>query len=380
MITGLQMLMEMDVGVGTLRPSGNIALQNPVVITTTSLANATQDLAYSQALQATGGTGSYTWVVTQGSLPAGLTLTSGGVIQGTPTTAGAETFTVQVTSGGVLNTQQLTLTVNASTPAVGLLWDENWSGWTVGTRPFEVEPSNYYDNRGSLTSGSDVTIVSIGDGPTGSNRAVYIQYSNTLGNPSSQEKCGFGVNLITQGSGWAELWLEIYMKFDATWPDIFTYTPVTYGYDHKTMFLWEGQFARRIEMKFGPNGSDMIGDYGGIHYQIGFIPPIGGFDYAKQQANAQNRCDANQLVWDNQWHQVRWHLKQSDTDGVMEAWIDGVKFLDDAQGDTAASRLGDTQSVGLFRFWEISANLNTPSPAIGFQVERIRVWDTDPGW
>jgi hypothetical protein len=53
--------------------------------------------AYSQTLTATGGVPPYTWsVVTGSSLPAGLNLTAGGTITGTPTTAGTSNFTIRV--------------------------------------------------------------------------------------------------------------------------------------------------------------------------------------------------------------------------------------------------------------------------------------------
>jgi uncharacterized repeat protein (TIGR01451 family) len=69
---------------------------------------------YSQTLAATGGTGSYTWARTSGSLPAHLSLSSGGVISGTPTANGTSTFTVLVTDSA-LNTASKTfsLTVGA---------------------------------------------------------------------------------------------------------------------------------------------------------------------------------------------------------------------------------------------------------------------------
>jgi uncharacterized repeat protein (TIGR03803 family) len=66
-------------------------------ITTTSLPSGTVSVPYSATLAATGGLPPYTWAVTQGSLPAGLTLNaSTGMISGTPTTAGTSDFTVQV--------------------------------------------------------------------------------------------------------------------------------------------------------------------------------------------------------------------------------------------------------------------------------------------
>ncbi len=53
--------------------------------------------AYSQTLTAAGGAPPYAnWTTSSGALPAGLTLSSAGVLSGTPTTAGTYSFTVQM--------------------------------------------------------------------------------------------------------------------------------------------------------------------------------------------------------------------------------------------------------------------------------------------
>nr|WP_311719288.1 putative Ig domain-containing protein [Edaphobacter lichenicola] len=70
----------------------------PLIITSTSLAPATSSKPYSASLDASGGTAPYTW--SAGALPAGLTLTSNGIISGTPTTTGAFSITVTVTDAG----------------------------------------------------------------------------------------------------------------------------------------------------------------------------------------------------------------------------------------------------------------------------------------
>ena len=67
-----------------------------LVITTTSVPGGTVGAAYSQALAATGGVPAYAWTLAGGSLPAGLSLSSAGVISGTPTTAQTANFTVLV--------------------------------------------------------------------------------------------------------------------------------------------------------------------------------------------------------------------------------------------------------------------------------------------
>jgi hypothetical protein len=61
------------------------------------LPDGTVNHSYSKTITASGGNSPYTFSVSSGSLPPGLTLSPGGVLSGTPTTAGMFTFTVQAT-------------------------------------------------------------------------------------------------------------------------------------------------------------------------------------------------------------------------------------------------------------------------------------------
>ena len=58
--------------------------------------SASLTVAYQVTLVAAGGTAPYTWSVTAGSIPAGLTFHPEGRIDGTPTTAGSFAFTASV--------------------------------------------------------------------------------------------------------------------------------------------------------------------------------------------------------------------------------------------------------------------------------------------
>lgn len=92
---------------------------NAVGIGPSTLAGGTVGTGYSQTLSATGGTSPYTWTVSAGSLPAGLGLSSGGVISGTPTAAGTSTFTVRAAdSATAAATRTYSITVVAP-PAPG---------------------------------------------------------------------------------------------------------------------------------------------------------------------------------------------------------------------------------------------------------------------
>jgi hypothetical protein len=69
----------------------------PLSVATGSLQDGTVNTAYSQTLQASSGTQPYTWSITTGALPVGLTLnSSNGVIFGKPIATGTYDFTVQV--------------------------------------------------------------------------------------------------------------------------------------------------------------------------------------------------------------------------------------------------------------------------------------------
>ena len=72
-----------------------------LVVTTSSLPNGQALTSYSQTLAATGGTGAYTWQLTAGTLPTGLSLNaSSGLISGTPAVPTTATLGFKVTDSG----------------------------------------------------------------------------------------------------------------------------------------------------------------------------------------------------------------------------------------------------------------------------------------
>jgi len=131
---------------------------NPPTITTSSLPADTVGVAYNQTLQASGGTTPYTWAISSGTLPAGLSLnTSSGAITGTPTAAGTSNFTARVTDAAAQTaTKALSIVINAaisittsSLPngAVGTAYNQTLAR-SGGTTPFTWAISS-----GSLPAG-----------------------------------------------------------------------------------------------------------------------------------------------------------------------------------------------------------------------------------
>jgi subtilisin family serine protease len=94
----------------------SVTVAGPPTVTTTSLPGGTQNAAYTATLAATSGTTPYTWSISSGTLPAGLSLASStGVISGTPTSTGTSNFTVLVTDANSATANQaLSLTVVAA--------------------------------------------------------------------------------------------------------------------------------------------------------------------------------------------------------------------------------------------------------------------------
>jgi hypothetical protein len=86
-----------------------------LVIDTMGLPAGSVGVAYSTPVSASGGLTPYTWSLAAGSLPPGLSVSTGGVISGTPTANGTFGFTVQVNdSSAQVQTKALSLTINAS--------------------------------------------------------------------------------------------------------------------------------------------------------------------------------------------------------------------------------------------------------------------------
>jgi hypothetical protein len=99
-------------------------IDTPVSITTASLPSGVVNEVYSAVLAASGGIAPYTWQISAGSLPTGLTL-SGAALAGTPTVAGTFSFTVTVSdSSSPVQTasQAFSIAVTAASHYVTLSW------------------------------------------------------------------------------------------------------------------------------------------------------------------------------------------------------------------------------------------------------------------
>ena len=97
----------------------NSSSSSSVTFATASLPDAVLGQNYSYQLQAQGGAGSYTYFLPSGSLPSGITLSTSGLLQGTPTVASTSSFTLEVMdSGGTSQNLNFNITVDAASLGV----------------------------------------------------------------------------------------------------------------------------------------------------------------------------------------------------------------------------------------------------------------------
>ena len=152
----------------------------PTITTSCPLATGTVGVAYSQQMTATGDA-PITWDLSAGAFPTPLSMTIGGLITGTPNSAGTANFTLRAINATGSNTRSCSMTVNpAPAPAVSLdFTSHNFGSQMVGVQSagFDVTLTN--SGTGLLTITS---ITSSGD------------FSNTTNCPVSPSKLGIGAS------------------------------------------------------------------------------------------------------------------------------------------------------------------------------------------
>lgn len=141
--------------------SGTITITpNPgLTLSPVALSSGTIGRAYAQALTASGGTAPYSFAVSTGVLPPGLSLATNGALTGTPTQVGVFPFTVAVTdSSNRTGSSNYTLIINANLQFYPLAYPIR----LLDTRPAETRPGPAFDTpeaklRGVINNGTPRT-------------------------------------------------------------------------------------------------------------------------------------------------------------------------------------------------------------------------------
>ena len=174
----------------TITPSAS-----PITVSPATLPTMTAGTAFSQTLTSTGGLAPYTYALQSGVLPTGLTLSSGGVLSGTPTQRGGYTFSVRSTDStsptaqfvdkgytGTVQNPTLTLTTPSGTAIQGVAFSQTLS--TSGG----VAPHTYALETGTLPAGITISSAGVVSGTTAAaagNYPVTIRVTDASTGPGS---------------------------------------------------------------------------------------------------------------------------------------------------------------------------------------------------
>lgn len=186
-------------------PTGSGTVKIAPTITTESLPGGTVGEPYTETILAATGDASITWSVSNGSLPAGLSLSEDGKITGTPTTAGTSTFTVEAENNAGSDSEEYTINIAAksdTTPPTLTAGTVNRTSDKDATVTFNSNEAGTYfynvvDSGASeptdITSGTSYTLTSDTNTITLTNltagaKDIYIVAKDATGNQSATLK------------------------------------------------------------------------------------------------------------------------------------------------------------------------------------------------
>ncbi|MCB9894172.1 MAG: hypothetical protein H6839_06980 [Planctomycetes bacterium] len=177
----------------TLTPGGGGG--GTLTITTTSLSNGQVGVSYNETITATASSapGPYTWSLSSGTLPGGLTLDTASTtltttLSGTPNTPGTFNFTVQITNGSASDTQSYQVDITAS--GVLTITTTSLVDGTVGT-PYSaniVAVGGTGNHTWSVISGALPAGLTLGSSTTGT--------VSITGNPTTAGPSGFTIQVV----------------------------------------------------------------------------------------------------------------------------------------------------------------------------------------
>lgn len=184
------------------RPGYSLFSTSPTITTECPLTPGQVDAIYSVTFAAVGGIPPYTWSILTGTLPTGLSLSSGGLLSGTPTVAGLFSFTVLVTdSAGGTDAVACSLYICPASGAgedwIGCLAGASFSDaadWTTSGNPLIASNVATFSNVG----GTGFCFNSLGGCGSAQDQEVYAIYGSkvntTPGNRGYQNQ-GIGVRV-----------------------------------------------------------------------------------------------------------------------------------------------------------------------------------------
>jgi len=149
-----------------------ITLVPPTAISPATLSDGIVGIPYRQAFSS-GGSAPRTWTMASGELPQGLTLSTAGILSGTPETAGNWSFTVRVSNDAGYETRNFTMSTWAfditatATPSgwgsiTGIATNQGASVTLTATPSGNRNFGGWHENDASVTTSRDITVTTSG--------------------------------------------------------------------------------------------------------------------------------------------------------------------------------------------------------------------------
>ncbi len=273
----------------------------PLQIKTSSLPGGVFGAPYSAQLTATGGISPYTWVVSAGQLPAGLTLSPSGAISGTPSGV-SSMFSVRVTDSSA-QTRTFSISITPAPvppPTTGqVIWS---AGVEAGSLAEWWLPSTYQGGNnggGEYNSGIADTVASQDYAHTGSWSAKM-----TVTTPSSPSS---GTRMFR--------WLES-QTYPALFYSAWFYIPARYvPVEYWNLFQWKSKHAAGVDPFFVLNIGNRAD--GTMYFYL--------WDW--QRSKQYEQTVKNVPV--GQWFKVEgFYQCAPDSTGHVTLWQDGTKLFD----------------------------------------------------
>lgn len=281
--------------------------------------------------------------------PAIASVNSSGVVTGV--TQGTAVVTALVDTAHAVDTVH----VDTSTAITPWLL-ENFSKYT-STANLLADPRGIYSVAEDVYSAGEINLDQTQGSDTVGGVAQSMRYDfpdrTSEGGSTNQGRCTdftIGRN-ITLPSQVSEAWIEVEVKFDATWV---TLAPSSWGCTSAAAykFILPRTNVSRFQLVVGIFGGD---------YTFGYPGNEEPADWPMEWT-----------PFDGKWHTYRMHVKLGSGTGAATLWVDGVK-LRDFQGVTPSA--SDIYGIALGR------NVNQgPDHPQSVWWGRIAVYNTDPGW
>lgn len=312
-----------------------------VDITTTSLSNATVGVPYSQQLAATGGDGGYTWSRVAGTWPTGITMSSGGLISGTPTSQGVANVTVraddELGNPNSTDDQALTLTVNTAS-AADWVWD-----WDQANTAAMISAITSAGGENSSTGAGGIELLTGLTGtPWGGSKALRCQFLASGSGTDHQIGATLSMSTWADTNQPREIWLQSWVRWSSNWSWTGPYAGGGAGHKHLFLFDDEQTGAGRWENIVGIGNSTNQMTFAG-----GYASENGG------TGGAATAPAAGLYSWAGAgWLEIWYHGLMNDPNGVWEMAVDGELFDFGTGGDL------DRGAARYFKYIALSRNQN----------------------